>query len=118
MWKTNTARRLTVIASNTTFDYKKISERSPRLRNIVCDKKVPLKADKVKYLMSNISSGQETANLASVKVVDGVSVLVENAEAGALVVVLVRVPEDVDLVEGAAGNRPPESLGVLDGSDL
>jgi hypothetical protein len=34
------------------------------------------------------------------------------------VVVLVRVPEHVDLVEGLAGNGTPVSLGVLDGSDL
>lgn len=57
-------------------------------------------------------------HLTSVKVVDGVVVLVEDAEAGRLVVVLVRVPEDVHLVEGLAGNGAPESLGVLDGSDL
>lgn len=59
-----------------------------------------------------------STNLTSVKVVDGVVVLVKDTEAGRLVVVLVRVPEDVHLVEGLAGNGAPESLGVLDGSDL
>jgi hypothetical protein len=34
------------------------------------------------------------------------------------VVVLVRVPEDVHLVESLAGDGAPEGLGVLDGSDL
>lgn len=57
-------------------------------------------------------------HLTSVKIVDSVVVGVEDAEAGGLVVVLVRVPEDVDLVESLAGDGAPESLGVLDGSDL
>jgi hypothetical protein len=57
-------------------------------------------------------------NLASVKIVDSVAVGVEDSKARGLVVVLVRVPEHVDLVEGLAGNGTPVSLGVLDGSDL
>ena len=56
--------------------------------------------------------------LTSVKIVNGVAVGVEDTKAGRLVVVLVRVPEDVHLVESLAGDGAPESLGVLDGSDL
>jgi hypothetical protein len=57
-------------------------------------------------------------HLTSVKIVNGVAVRVEDTEAGRLVVVLVSVPEDVHLVESLAGDGAPESLGVLDGSDL
>jgi hypothetical protein len=57
-------------------------------------------------------------HLTSVKIVNGVAVGVEDTEAGRLVVVLVSVPEDVHLVESLAGDGAPESLGVLDGSDL
>jgi hypothetical protein len=56
--------------------------------------------------------------LASVKVVDSVAIGIKDTKARGLVVVLVRVPEHVDLVEGLAGNGTPVSLGVLDGSDL
>jgi hypothetical protein len=57
-------------------------------------------------------------HLACVKVVLRVAVVVKDTEARGLVVVLVRVPEHVDLVEGLAGNGTPVSLSVLDGSDL
>lgn len=57
-------------------------------------------------------------HLTSVKIVNSVAVGVEDTEAGRLVVVLVSVPEDVHLVESLAGDGAPESLGVLDGSDL
>lgn len=57
-------------------------------------------------------------HLTSVKIVNGVAVGAEDTKAGRLVVVLVRVPEDVHLVESLAGDGAPESLGVLDGSDL
>jgi hypothetical protein len=52
-------------------------------------------------------------HLTSVKVVDRIAVRVEDTEAWRLVVVLVRVPEDVHLVEGFAGNRAPEGLSIF-----
>ena len=57
-------------------------------------------------------------HLTSVKIVNSVAVGVEDTEAGRLVVVLVSVPEDVHLVESLAGDGAPESLSVLDGSNL
>lgn len=57
-------------------------------------------------------------HLASVEIVDRVAVGIEDTEAWRLVVILVRVPEDVNLVEGLAGDGSPESLSVLDGSNL
>jgi hypothetical protein len=57
-------------------------------------------------------------HLTSGRIVDSVAVGVENTEAGRLVVVLVGVPEHVHLVESLASDRVPESLSVLDGSDL
>ena len=66
---------------------------------------------KSRYFLSN-------HHLTSVKIVNGVTVGVEDAKAGGLVVVLVSIPEDVHLVESLAGDGAPESLGVLDGSDL
>lgn len=53
----------------------------------------------------------------SPEIVDCVSVLIKDAKRRVLVVVLVRVPEDVDLVEGGAGDGAPVRLGVLDRSD-
>lgn len=58
-----------------------------------------------------------TFPLAAVKVVDSIAVLTEDTKARAGVVVLVRVPEDVDGVESLAGDRAPVGLRILDGGD-
>lgn len=64
------------------------------------------------------SDGQDLDDLTAVQVVDGIVVLVENAKARALMIILVRVPEDVHRVEGLASDGTPVSLGVLDGWNL
>ena len=57
-------------------------------------------------------------HLTSVKIVNGIAVGAKDAKAGVRGVVLVSIPEDVHLVESLASDGAPESLSVLDGSNL
>jgi hypothetical protein len=57
-------------------------------------------------------------HLASGCIVDGVAVGTEDTEAGRLVVILVGIPEHVHLVESFASDGVPESLSIVNRSDL
>lgn len=55
--------------------------------------------------------------LAPVKIVDGVTIAVKDTKRRRSAVVLVRIPEDVDRLEGGAGHAAPVGLGVRHGGD-
>ena len=56
-------------------------------------------------------------SLAGVQIVDGFTVLAKHAKTWRVVVVLVHVPEDVNLLESLARYASPVGLGVLDTGD-
>ena len=70
------------------------------------------------YVSVLFSTSYPSHHLASIEIVDRIAVRVKHTEARRLVVVLVRVPEHVHLVECLAGDRPPESLSILNGGNL
>jgi hypothetical protein len=64
--------------SNTTFEYVHVWKHSPRLQNVYCKKSLSRATEKTPH--GRIPKRHRAAHLASVKVVNGVSVLVEDAE--------------------------------------
>jgi hypothetical protein len=87
---------LTMMASNETFEYVHVSEHSPGLQNIYRIKSRSRATDQTSHIQ--VPKRRRTANLTAVEVVNGVSVLVEDSEAGGLIEILVRIPVRGELV--------------------
>ena len=68
-----------IIVSNRTFEYIHVLEHSPRLQNFYRKKSLSRATEKTPHI--RVPKRRRTTNLTSVKVVNGVSVLVEDTEA-------------------------------------
>jgi hypothetical protein len=99
-----------MMVSNKTFEYIHVSEHSPRLKIIYREKSPSRATWSTPHIQ--VPKNRRTANLTSVEIVNGVSVLVEDSEAGSLIEVLVRIPVRGELVglfvctDGVEGHRP------------